>query len=102
MRKKDINKDMIDFIRDIEYDTLLFFVGVLLLVGDGDGDSANDVAFGDGTIVERPFAFEDLYGQYRDDWRVADEADSLFTYLPTMLYFACQKRRFTKLVNWTT
>ena len=24
---------MIDFIRDIEYDTLLFFVGVLLLVG---------------------------------------------------------------------
>jgi len=33
MRKKDINKDMIDFIRDIEYDTLLFFVGVLLLVG---------------------------------------------------------------------
>ena len=33
MRKKDINKDMIDFIREIEYDTLLFFVGVLLLVG---------------------------------------------------------------------
>jgi len=33
MRKKDINKDIIDFVRDIEYDTLLFFVGVLLLVG---------------------------------------------------------------------
>ena len=33
MRKKDINKDIIDFVREIEYDTLLFFVGVLLLVG---------------------------------------------------------------------
>ena len=33
MRKKDINKNIIDYVRDIEYDTLLFFVGVLLLVG---------------------------------------------------------------------
>ncbi len=33
MRKKDVNKKIIDFIREIEYDTLLFFVGVLLLVG---------------------------------------------------------------------
>ncbi|MBS3796879.1 sodium:proton antiporter NhaD [Pseudoalteromonas sp. BDTF-M6] len=33
MRKKDVNKQIIDYIREIEYDTLLFFVGVLLLVG---------------------------------------------------------------------
>jgi Na+/H+ antiporter NhaD/arsenite permease-like protein len=33
MRKKDVNKRIIDYIREIEYDTLLFFVGVLLLVG---------------------------------------------------------------------
>ncbi|MCF6440645.1 sodium:proton antiporter NhaD [Pseudoalteromonas luteoviolacea] len=33
MRKKDVNKKIIDYIREIEYDTLLFFVGVLLLVG---------------------------------------------------------------------
>ena len=28
MRKKDVNKKIIDYIREIEYDTLLFFVGV--------------------------------------------------------------------------
>jgi Na+/H+ antiporter NhaD/arsenite permease-like protein len=33
MRKKDVNKKIIDYVREIEYDTLLFFVGVLLLVG---------------------------------------------------------------------
>jgi Na+/H+ antiporter NhaD/arsenite permease-like protein len=33
MRKKDVNKKIIDYIREIEYDTLLFFVGVLLIVG---------------------------------------------------------------------
>ncbi|WP_372613434.1 VWD domain-containing protein, partial [Aquicoccus sp.] len=50
------------------------------LLGDGDGDRSNDVALADGTVLERPFAFDDLYGDYRDDWRVDDEADSLFTY----------------------
>lgn len=50
------------------------------LLGDGDGDKSNDVALADGTVLERPLAFEDLYGDYRDDWRVDAEADSLFTY----------------------
>ncbi len=50
------------------------------LLGDGDGDKSNDVARADGTVLERPLAFEDLYGGYRDDWRVDDEANSLFTY----------------------
>ena len=50
------------------------------LLGDGDGDKSNDVALADGTVLERPLAFEDLYGDYRGDWRVDAEADSLFTY----------------------
>lgn len=50
------------------------------LLGDGDGNAANDVALVDGTVLVRPFAFEDLYGAYRDDWRVDNEGDSLFTY----------------------
>ncbi|GAA5190598.1 sodium:proton antiporter NhaD [Ferrimonas gelatinilytica] len=33
MRHKRVDKAIIDYIREIEYDTLLFFVGVLLLVG---------------------------------------------------------------------
>lgn len=33
MCKKDVNKKIIDYICEIEYDILLFFVGVLLLVG---------------------------------------------------------------------
>ena len=50
------------------------------LLGDGDGDSANDVARADGTVLARPFAFAELHGAFRDDWRVATEADSLFSY----------------------
>ncbi|GAW34784.1 bifunctional hemolysin/adenylate cyclase precursor [Roseovarius sp. A-2] len=50
------------------------------LLGDGDGDPANDVARADGTVLARPFGFADLHGAFRDDWRVATEADSLFTY----------------------
>lgn len=50
------------------------------LLGDGDGNAANDIALAAGTVLERPLAFEDLYGQYRDDWRVTTEEQSLFTY----------------------
>lgn len=50
------------------------------LLGDGDGNIANDIARADGTVLARPLAFEDLYGGYRDDWRVDAEGDSLFTY----------------------
>jgi Ca2+-binding RTX toxin-like protein len=50
------------------------------LLGDGDGNAANDVALADGTVLARPFTFADLYGTYRDDWRVDTEAESLFTY----------------------
>ena len=50
------------------------------LLGDGDGNAANDIARADGTVLERPLAFEDLYGGYRDDWRVTTDAQSLFVY----------------------
>ncbi len=50
------------------------------LFGDGDGNPVNDIALADGTVLDRPLAFDVLYGQYRDDWRVSDIADSLFTY----------------------
>lgn len=52
------------------------------LLGNFNGNAADDIAFADGTPLDRPLAFDDLYGQFRDDWRVSDEADSLFTYGP--------------------
>ncbi|MCC1493348.1 VWD domain-containing protein [Cognatishimia sp. F0-27] len=50
------------------------------LLGDGDGDPANDIARADGTVLAMPLTFEELYGGYRDDWRVDSLAESLFTY----------------------
>lgn len=50
------------------------------LLGDGDGNPDNDIARADGTVLERPLAFDELYGDYRDDWRVDSEGESLFTY----------------------
>lgn len=50
------------------------------LLGDGDGNPSNDIALADGPVLERPLAYEDVYGQYRDDWRVDTEGNSLFTY----------------------
>ncbi|MFU8778312.1 MAG: nidogen-like domain-containing protein [Roseovarius sp.] len=50
------------------------------LLGDGDGNPANDVARADGTVLARPFAFADLYGQFREDWRVSSDVQSLFSY----------------------
>jgi len=50
------------------------------LLGDGDGNPDNDIARANGDVLERPLAFEDLYGGFRDDWRVTTENQSLFTY----------------------
>ncbi|RSK41057.1 calcium-binding protein, partial [Rhodovulum iodosum] len=50
------------------------------LLGNADADPDNDVALADGTVLARPLAYDDLYGAYRDDWRVTSEAQSLFTY----------------------
>ena len=49
------------------------------LLGNGDGDSANDLALRDGTILAQPVSFADLYGSFADAWRISD-ATSLFDY----------------------
>ncbi|PNW37122.1 UNVERIFIED_CONTAM: hypothetical protein BEN50_01990 [Euhalothece sp. KZN 001] len=50
------------------------------LLGNADGDGSNDIATADGVALPRPLEFEDLYGTFRDDWRVSTVEDSLFTY----------------------
>ncbi len=50
------------------------------LLGDGDGNPADDVATADGEVLPRPFAFDDLYGAFRADWRVTSREQSLFDY----------------------
>ena len=50
------------------------------LLGDGDGNPANDIARADGTVLARPLSFDQLYGGYRDDWQVKTLDQSLFTY----------------------
>jgi len=50
------------------------------LLGDGDGNPANDVATADGRVLLRPFAFDEIYGEFRDDWRVSTQEQSLFDY----------------------
>lgn len=58
------------------------------LLGNFDGNQANDLALPDGRLVARPLTFGDdpvtgalgLYGAYRDAWRVDTPAESLFTY----------------------
>ncbi|SHL74147.1 von Willebrand factor type D domain-containing protein [Roseovarius marisflavi] len=50
------------------------------LLGDGNGNPDDDIARADGTVLERPLAFDDLYGGFRDDWRVTTDVQSLFTY----------------------
>ncbi|QCI80357.1 hypothetical protein E6W36_15105 [Hankyongella ginsenosidimutans] len=51
------------------------------LLGDADGNAANDIALADGTVLTTPVVTRDLYGRFADSWRVTD-ATSLFTYAP--------------------
>jgi hypothetical protein len=51
------------------------------LLGDFDGDRANDVRPREGEPLAAPFAFEELYGDFAGSWRV-DAGTSLFTYPP--------------------
>lgn len=72
-------------VRDDRVDLLLRPAQELLgnlegLLGDGDGNPDNDVALADGTVLARPLAFGDIYGQFRQDWRVTTETQSLFSY----------------------
>ena len=49
------------------------------LLGNADGDTGNDLALRDGTVLAQPVSFADLYGAFADDWRITD-ATSLFDY----------------------
>ena len=50
------------------------------LLGNLNGDAADDVALPNGTPLPRPLPFNQLYGAYSDGWRIQDAADSLFAY----------------------
>jgi hypothetical protein len=49
------------------------------VLGNFNGDPADDLALADGTVLAQPVSFADLYGVYADSWRVT-EATSLFDY----------------------
>ena len=50
------------------------------LMGNDDGNSQNDLALPDGTVLAtNPVSADQLYGEFADGWRVTD-ATSLFTY----------------------
>ena len=51
------------------------------LLGNGDGDAANDLQLPDGTVLAQPVDYGVLYGAFANSWRVSD-ATSLFTYAP--------------------
>lgn len=51
------------------------------LLGDANGDPADDLRLGDGTALPRPIPFEVLYGAFADAWRVTADS-SLFEYAP--------------------
>lgn len=50
------------------------------LLGNADGDPSNDIALADGTVLARPLSYAQIYGEYRDDWRVSTTEQSLFSY----------------------
>ncbi len=50
------------------------------LGGNLNDNPDDDVALPDGTPLERPLKFSDLYGDYRDAWRIKNPEESLFDY----------------------
>ena len=50
------------------------------LLGNSNDDRADDVALPDGTVLERPLQFDQLYGEYRDAFRIQDVSESFFNY----------------------
>lgn len=49
------------------------------LLGNADGERANDFALRDGTVLDQPLPQTVLYGAFADSWRIG-EAESLFVY----------------------
>ena len=51
------------------------------LLGNANGDTTDDLALPDGTVLTQPIAFADLYGVFANAWRI-DQTDALFDYAP--------------------
>lgn len=49
------------------------------LLGNADGNRANDMALRDGPVLEQPLTRDMLYGEFADSWRISEE-ESLFIY----------------------
>lgn len=49
------------------------------LLGNLNGERADDFQLRDGTVLPQPLAQDALYGEYADSWRIS-QADSLFIY----------------------
>ncbi|WP_218145649.1 VWD domain-containing protein, partial [Roseovarius lutimaris] len=43
------------------------------LLGNADGDTTNDLATRDGTVLSQPIDFDVLYGEYADSWRITED-----------------------------
>jgi len=50
------------------------------LLGNLNDNPADDVALPDGTVLDRPLNYTEIYGDYREAWRVKDASESLFDY----------------------
>ncbi|MBF2020496.1 MAG: VWD domain-containing protein [Hydrococcus sp. C42_A2020_068] len=79
---------VVDYLRPGTINTVDVYLGdekqgqITGLLGNLDGNPDNDVALRDGTVLPRPLEFDRLYGDYRDDYRVTNIEESLFTYEP--------------------
>ncbi|MBP9805096.1 MAG: VWD domain-containing protein, partial [Candidatus Accumulibacter sp.] len=51
------------------------------LLGNFDGNAANDLATRGGTVFSPTISFSDLYGSFANSWRIS-QAESLFDYRP--------------------
>jgi protocatechuate 3,4-dioxygenase beta subunit/pimeloyl-ACP methyl ester carboxylesterase len=49
------------------------------ILGNANGNKADDIATRDGQVFTQPVSFDDLYGSYADSWRITQE-ESLFDY----------------------
>ena len=50
------------------------------LLGNPDGDRANDIATAQGEVLTSPLQFDELYGNFRSSWLIDAIEESLFTY----------------------
>ena len=72
----DVFGDRIDIEVRLDADRSAPVEGIL---GNIDDNSSNDIALANGTVVSNPSDSNELYGSFRDDWRVTENT-TLFDY----------------------